>query len=94
MHTTDHQRLKIASKWICQATGTLLMPSQMRYYHEYGDSKVFFTKDELAAIKTFGKPGLHLIGFKPQSSLSLLNIKSSFFIYPDETVRLSNSNQI
>jgi hypothetical protein len=30
---------------------------QIKKYYTYGGEKVFFTKDEMTTIKTFGQPG-------------------------------------
>ena len=48
-----------------------------------------FEPAEVAEMKTFGEPGLHLMGFKPQERLKRhYNVKNSKFLRPDETVLL------
>lgn len=38
-------------------------------------------------MKTFGRPGLTLMGFKPRSCIKPhWNVKRSYFLYPDELV--------
>jgi len=37
--------------------------------HNLQGEKVFFEKEEMKVLKTFGDPGLVLMGFKPKSSL-------------------------
>ena len=55
-----------------------------------GNEKILFTKDEIEKIKTFDKPSLKLVGFKPIESLKPYhNIKNSYFICPDDEVSLS-----
>ena len=83
-----NQPLTTETRWICADTGQILDPDQqIRTYHEYGPSKerVYFTKDEMKELKTFGNPSLTLMGFKPLERLkSYHQIKPSQFIYPDE----------
>lgn len=62
-----------------------LAPTEIRYAYYYGGEKVTFSKEELAAVRNFGPPGLTMLGFKPKSKLKLQHtIKHSTFIYPDE----------
>jgi ATP-dependent DNA helicase 2 subunit 1 len=57
----------------------------MKQYWEFGGVKVVFTKEEVAAMKTFGPPGLALIGFKPKDVVKMhYNINHGMFLYPDE----------
>ena len=52
-----------------------------------GGEKILFNKDEIEKIKTFDKPSLKLVGFKPIDSLKPYhNIKNSYFICPDDEV--------
>jgi ATP-dependent DNA helicase 2 subunit 1 len=65
--------------------GESLMQFEIKKYYPYGGEKVLFTDDEMKTVKTFGEPGLVLMGFKPQSALEIYhNIKSAYFLYPDE----------
>ena len=82
-----NQPLTTETRWICADTAQILDASQIRTYHEYGPSKekVYFTKDEMKELKTFGNPSLTLMGFKPLERLKLYHqFKPSQFIYPDE----------
>lgn len=83
-----NQPLTTETRWICADTGQILDPDQqIRTYHEYGPSKerVYFSKDEMKELKTFGNPSLTLMGFKPLDRLKPYHqIKPSQFIYPDE----------
>jgi len=59
-------------------------------YFPFGDEKVFFKKEDIAEIKKFDDPSLKLMGFKPSSRLkSYHNVRSSYFLYPDEDVILN-----
>ncbi|KAF9582574.1 X-ray repair cross-complementing protein 6 [Lunasporangiospora selenospora] len=74
------------TSWICADTAQFIMPADLKYFWEFGGQKVIFTKEEVTAMKTFGPPGLCLIGFKPRAAIPLnLNIGHSIFLYPDES---------
>ena len=82
-----NQPLTTETRWICADTGQILDDSQIRTYHEYGPSKerIFFSKQEMKELKTFGSPSLTLMGFKPLHRLKpYYQYKPSQFIYPDE----------
>jgi len=52
-----------------------------------GGEKVLFNKEEMEKIKTFDKPSLRLVGFKPIESLKPYhNLMNSYFICPDDEV--------
>ncbi|KAG0296956.1 X-ray repair cross-complementing protein 6 [Dissophora globulifera] len=79
------REVETVSKWICADTAQYLGSADLKYYWEFGGVKVVFTKEEIAAMKTFGPPGLSLIGFKPKDVLRMqYNIAHSVFLYPDE----------
>jgi len=60
-----------------------------RFFHPLADEKVIFKKEDIAEIKKFDDPGLKLMGFKPKSRIKPYhNIRSSYFIYPDEDVKI------
>ena len=46
-----NQRVKITTKYVCAATGSLLMKNQIEYYYPYGGEKVSFTDEERKAMK-------------------------------------------
>jgi ATP-dependent DNA helicase 2 subunit 1 len=59
--------------------------SSSRRYYPYGGAKVFFSDDELKAMKNVGEPGLVLMGFKPYDAIKVyMNYRSSYFIHPDD----------
>ncbi|KAG0031071.1 X-ray repair cross-complementing protein 6 [Podila clonocystis] len=79
------REVQTVTTYICADTTQLLMPSDLKYYWEFGRTKVVFTKDEVSAMKTFGPPGFALIGFKPKSATHMHhNIEHAQFLYPDE----------
>ncbi|KAF9090607.1 X-ray repair cross-complementing protein 6 [Mortierella sp. AM989] len=79
------REVQTVTTWLCADTTQYLMPADLKFYWEFGGAKVVFTKEEVAAMKTFGPPGLALIGFKPKSMIQMNhNITHSIFLYPDE----------
>ncbi|KAG0005266.1 X-ray repair cross-complementing protein 6 [Modicella reniformis] len=79
------REVQTVTKWICADTTQYLSSADLKYYWEFGGVKVVFTKEEVAAMKTFGPPGLALIGFKPRSVVKMhYNINHAMFLYPDE----------
>ncbi|XP_031572511.1 X-ray repair cross-complementing protein 6-like isoform X2 [Actinia tenebrosa] len=85
LNSRTNEEIKTHTKYICKDTGSELMPTDIKYYQMFGGEKVIFEKEEVAAMKNFGNPGLLLMGFKPKKSLKrLYHIKSSHFIHPDE----------
>ena len=53
--------------------------------YKFGGTQILFSPEEQKELKTFGPPGLRIIGFKPQSMLPpWASIKKSTFIYPSE----------
>jgi len=82
-----NQRIKIATKYVCKATGSLLMPNQIAKYFPYGGEKVMFSNDELKAIKTPCEKGIQLMGFKPIEALKKYHaVREASFLYPDDSV--------
>jgi ATP-dependent DNA helicase 2 subunit 1 len=76
--------VKTESSWLCP-TGATLREDQIKTFFPYGGQKVYFTKSEMKTIKTFGSPGLTLLGFKPQAMIKTYHrSKNPYFIYPDE----------
>ena len=41
-----------------QDTGSVLMPTDIKYYQEFGGEKVVFEKEEIAEMKKFSEPGM------------------------------------
>lgn len=79
------REVETVSSWICADTTQYITPADLKYFWEFGGAKVVFTKEEISAMKTFGPPGLALIGFKDKEAIPMqLNILHSMFLYPDE----------
>ncbi|KAG2184916.1 hypothetical protein INT43_000829 [Umbelopsis isabellina] len=71
--------------WKCVDTDQLLLPTDIKYYYTIGSEPIVFTKDELAEVRTFGEPGIRLLGFIEQKHvLPHWNITHSYFIYPND----------
>ena len=45
---------------VMQDSGTDLMPTDIKYYQEFGGEKVIFEKEEVTEMKKFGEPGIHV----------------------------------
>eukprot|EP00823_Brevimastigomonas_motovehiculus_P008130 TRINITY_DN7402_c0_g1_i1.p1 TRINITY_DN7402_c0_g1~~TRINITY_DN7402_c0_g1_i1.p1 ORF type:complete len:665 (+),score=195.38 TRINITY_DN7402_c0_g1_i1:67-2061(+) len=80
-----HHAVKVRTRKIDSSSGGVVDEKELKKYYPYGGEKVFFTKEEMKTIKTFGPPGLTLMGFKPLKRLRLWhNLKPAYFVYPDE----------
>lgn len=81
----SNEEVKIHTKYICKDTGRELMPTDIKLYQMFGGEKVIFEKEEVVSMKTFGDPGLLLMGFKPRSSVKTYHhIRPAQFLYPSE----------
>jgi ATP-dependent DNA helicase 2 subunit 1 len=81
----NNETLTTMTQWVCASTGDVLEPYQISKYFPYGGSKVLFKPEEMTTIRTFGDPGLTLMGFKPRDSLEdYYQYKSGYFLFPDE----------
>lgn len=89
-----NERVSIETKWICEFSGQILQPHEIRKYYPYSTENVLFTDEELKEIKSISisdqvsasSPGITLIGFKSyESLLPYHNIRPPYFIIPDET---------
>lgn len=59
--------------------------AEIKRAYKFGGEQVIFTKDEQKELKTFGEPGLRIVGFKPRSVLeNWHSVNKSTFIYPSE----------
>ena len=82
-----NEEIKTQTKYLCEDTGTELMPTDIKYYQEFGGEKVIFEKEEVNSLKSFAEPSLLLLGFKPKERLKPhYYTKPANFIYPDESV--------
>lgn len=58
---------------------------EIKKAYRFGGEQIAFTKEEIAALRNFGDPGIRIIGFKPISMLPVwANLKPATFIYPSE----------
>ena len=46
------------TKWVCDVSGKVLMPSEIKLYQSFGGTRAFFTQEEIAELKSFGGPGI------------------------------------
>lgn len=73
--------------------GEVLFDEQIGTCYPLGGEKVKISKADMNKIKSIEPPGITLIGFKPQSLIKPYhNIRTSYFIYPDEE-HVSGSSQ-
>lgn len=85
LDSRTNEEIRTHTKYICVDTGRELMPTDIKLYQMFGGQKVIFEKEEVTAMKTFGDPGLLLMGFKPRSSLkNYFHIRPAQFLYPSE----------
>ncbi|XP_065071945.1 X-ray repair cross-complementing protein 6-like [Rhopilema esculentum] len=83
----SNEELSTVTKRICADTGQELMPTDIKYARKFGGEKVLFEKNEVEEMKTFGEPGLHLLGFKSKDLMKpYYYVKPGQFIFPDEKV--------
>jgi ATP-dependent DNA helicase 2 subunit 1 len=86
LEARTNDTLKCTTRWLCNETGDYLQPHQIRSWTPVGKSRVPMSKDDMATIKTYGDPGLQLLGFRPIADLSRYgNVRNPYFVYPDET---------
>ncbi len=66
---------------------------QIGTYYPLGGEKVKISKHDMNQVKSIEKPGITLLGFKPRNLIKPYhNIRTSYFIYPDEE-HVSGSSQ-
>ena len=82
----NNKRVKVVTQRSCKGTGQLLLESQIEKYYTYGRTEVVVTDEEMQQVKSMDmEKGLHLLGFRPRSSLKWEdNLRAPYFIYPDE----------
>eukprot|EP01137_Pigoraptor_chileana_P010648 Opistho-2@318 len=82
-----NEAVKTVSQQICQDTGALLLPDDVKHGVIFGGERIIFSKADALSMRTLGRPGLVLMGFKPRDRLKRWhNVKVNSFCYPDETV--------
>ncbi|TVY52435.1 ATP-dependent DNA helicase II subunit 1 [Lachnellula cervina] len=58
---------------------------EIKKAYKFGGTQILFTSEDQEKLRSFGKPGIRIIGFKPQSMLPFwASVKKSTFIYPSE----------
>ncbi|KAJ3344583.1 X-ray repair cross-complementing protein 6 [Entophlyctis luteolus] len=90
-----NEEAAVQTSYVCKTTSQQLGMSDMDSYYPFGGEKAVFTKEEVAAIKHFGDPGVRLIGFKPLAAIlrkPYHNLKHSVFVVPDETAYAGSSS--
>ena len=58
MNMYMHASLDVLVPCVMQDTGADLMPTDIKYYQEFGGEKVIFEKEEVTEMKKFGEPGM------------------------------------
>ena len=90
------EEVKTMRQFIDPKTEDPLLLSDISKFMEFGGTKIKFTSDEVRATQKsllWGSFGLKLICFKQQSQLRWSDfVRSSNFIYPDETVIKGSRN--
>jgi ATP-dependent DNA helicase 2 subunit 1 len=70
---------------IAEDTARTVEQVEIRKAFKFGGETINFTEDELKKIKTFGDPGIRIIGFKDLKLLPIwANTKPATFIYPSD----------
>jgi ATP-dependent DNA helicase 2 subunit 1 len=93
LDSETNEELTTVTKWMDTSSGEVLTEKDLSKYFPYGGTKVPFATDEIKKLKDIGSAGLELMGFKPLTSLSITHqIRSSYFLFPDET-QFSDSNR-
>jgi ATP-dependent DNA helicase 2 subunit 1 len=83
---TSGEKLQCLTRYLDKDTGGFLQDHEIETYLPYGDAAVTISRAEMNEIKTFGEPGLTLMGFKAKTKLKFYhNIKPPYFVYPDDT---------
>ncbi|EDQ89450.1 uncharacterized protein MONBRDRAFT_32261 [Monosiga brevicollis MX1] len=81
----DTQPVVTKTAYYCENTTNPLLPTDMKYGAKFGNEMAVFSKEEVTQIKSFGQPGLRLLGFKDQAALKPWHhVKKSCFLYPDD----------
>jgi len=99
INSRTRKRTNRVTEILSTETGELISRDRIRHHIEFGNERIYFTKDEIDRIKLGSnansiEPCLNLFGFKPAPSMSsivecpLLN--RSMFAYPDEAIVKGN----
>lgn len=89
---TANKELNFLVQPVCQETNSILYQNQIGEYQPYGKTKVPFDRNDIKKIKCLEQPGISLIGFKSIEKVKCYhNIKSSYFLHPDEELNPGSS---
>eukprot|EP00794_Sanderia_malayensis_P005227 gene5227-5884_t len=81
----SNEEVKTVTKYICEDTKQELMPTDIKYSQDFGGTKIKFEKNEVQTIGSLVDTGLHLLGFKPKSSIKpYYYVKPGQFVYPND----------
>eukprot|EP00429_Kryptoperidinium_foliaceum_P015425 CAMPEP_0176046538 /NCGR_PEP_ID=MMETSP0120_2-20121206/23108_1 /TAXON_ID=160619 /ORGANISM="Kryptoperidinium foliaceum, Strain CCMP 1326" /LENGTH=547 /DNA_ID=CAMNT_0017379949 /DNA_START=51 /DNA_END=1690 /DNA_ORIENTATION=+ len=82
----NNKLLKSETRNLCGTTGAILHPvDDIETFVELAGKRVYMSSPEVAETKQFGEPGMHLLGFKPATTLQPHHrIFHSYFVYPNE----------
>jgi len=86
LEAKNNKPTQVRTRWICDTSGAVLLPHEIKTYHFYGNRRVYLTKAETQELKQFGiDRHFRLMGFADISSLRPeLSLKSPYFVRPDE----------
>nr|CCA20428.1 ATPdependent DNA helicase 2 subunit putative [Albugo laibachii Nc14] len=85
LNASTNKPLSSETKWLCEDTGAYLSPENIKKYHPYGGTRIYFSKDDIIELKYVDTPSLHLICFHSIESLCQReNIRSPYFIFPND----------
>ncbi|TVY42879.1 ATP-dependent DNA helicase II subunit [Lachnellula subtilissima] len=80
-----NQIVKPESARLSDDNATPVEKDEIKKAFRFGGTQILFTSEEQEKLRAFGKPGIRIIGFKPQSMLPFwASVKKSTFIYPSE----------
>eukprot|EP01134_Creolimax_fragrantissima_P005622 CFRG5622T1 len=86
LFNTDQRRVITTTKNVDDATGTVLLPSDLKYSVDVGGKKTYIGSDLNKAMKTLCPQGLLLLGFKPLDRIKVHhNYHTVDFVYPDDS---------
>ncbi|XP_042228244.1 X-ray repair cross-complementing protein 6-like [Homarus americanus] len=85
MWQETNEEVKSVKKLNLRKTGEPISSDNILKYQVYGRKEVSLTLDEVSKLKQVYDAGIHLLGFKPISSVKLYyHVRSADLIYPDE----------
>lgn len=86
LYKKTNEEVKVVTKSFLKENGELVTSGDMKKSLTIANKTVFFSNQEVQQIKSFGKTGLHLVGFKQKSLMKPhFHVRHAQFIYPDES---------